>query len=190
MGHTVTDTQDGLNVAVFFFVKILLFFYWSIIALQYCVSFCCTVKWISCVCVTVCSYWVAQSCLTVCNPMDCSPLASSGGSCHFLFQGIFLIQGLNPCLQWWRISYMYSCIPALLSLPPSHLSRSSQSTKLSFRVYSSFPLAVGFTHGGIYICQPYYPDSSPHPPHVAASPFSMSASLFLLCLFGSSTPLF
>ena len=45
---------------------------------------------------------VAQSCPTLCDPMDCSPPGSSvhgdspgkntGVGCHFLFQGIFLIQ--------------------------------------------------------------------------------------------------
>ena len=51
---------------------------------------------------------VAQSCLTLCHPMDCSPPGSSvhgdspgkntGVGCHALLQGIFLIQGSNPCL--------------------------------------------------------------------------------------------
>ena len=49
---------------------------------------------------------VAQSCLTLCDPMNCSlPSSSVRGIlqarvlewvCHFLFQGIFLTQGLNP----------------------------------------------------------------------------------------------
>ena len=58
-------------------------------------------------CVCVCS--VAKSCLTLCDPMDCSPPGSSvhrGSSgknirvgCHaLLLQGIFMTQGLNPCL--------------------------------------------------------------------------------------------
>ena len=45
-----------------------------------------------------------QLCLTLCNPMDCSLPGSSvrgsfqntGVDCHFLLQGFFLIQGLNP----------------------------------------------------------------------------------------------
>ena len=41
-------------------------FSWSRVALQCCVRFCRTVKWISYCCS------VAQSCLTLCNPMDCS----------------------------------------------------------------------------------------------------------------------
>ena len=43
-------------------------------------------------------------CLTLCDPMDCSPPGSSGDfpdkstgvGCHFLLQGILLIQELNP----------------------------------------------------------------------------------------------
>ena len=54
--------------------------------------------------------WVhlLQSCPIVCDPMDCGPSGSSvhlilqarntGMDCHFLLQGIFLIQGLNLCL--------------------------------------------------------------------------------------------
>ena len=55
-------------------------------------------------CVCLCS--VAKLCL--CNPMDCSPPMSSvhgiflgkntGVDCHFLLQGIFSTQGLNPGL--------------------------------------------------------------------------------------------
>ena len=68
-----------------------------------------------CVCVLV-----TQSCPTVCDPMECSPSGSSvhgdspgknsGVGCHFLLQGIFLTQGLNPgllhCRQTlYRLSY-------------------------------------------------------------------------------------
>ena len=54
---------------------------------------------------------VTQSCSTLCNPMDCSLpgssvhgifQASTGVGCHFLLQGIFLIQGLNPALPHYR----------------------------------------------------------------------------------------
>ena len=52
---------------------------------------------------------VTQSCLTICDPMDCSPPGSSVHEifqarileilgCHFLLQGIFPTQGLNPGL--------------------------------------------------------------------------------------------
>ena len=50
----------------------------------------------------------AQSCPTLCDTMDCSlpgssvhghfPGKSTGVGCHFLLQGIFLTQGLNPGL--------------------------------------------------------------------------------------------
>ena len=60
----------------------------------------------------------AQSCLTLCDPLDCSPPGSSvhgifparstWAGCHFLFQGIFPTQGLNPrllCLLHWQADY-------------------------------------------------------------------------------------
>ena len=69
--------------------------------------------------VCVCS--VAQSCPTLCNPMDYSPSRllcpwdfpgkNIGVSCHFLLQGIFSTQELNPCLLHWQVD----------SLPSSHL---------------------------------------------------------------------
>ena len=53
-----------------------------------------------------------QSCLTLCSPMDSSPSGSSvpgilqaritGVGCHFLLQGIFPTQGLNPGLPHCR----------------------------------------------------------------------------------------
>ena len=48
-----------------------------------------------------------KSCSTLCNPMDCSPRLlcpwdspgkNTGVGCHFLLQGIFPTQGLNPGL--------------------------------------------------------------------------------------------
>ena len=61
-------------------------------------------------CLNVCL--VAQLCPTHCNPLNCSPPGSTvqgvflarilgwvaGVGCCFLLQGIFLTQGLNPCL--------------------------------------------------------------------------------------------
>ena len=55
---------------------------------------------------------VAQSCPTLCGPMDCTPPDTSihrifqarvlECCCHFLLQGIFLTQGLNPSLPQCR----------------------------------------------------------------------------------------
>ena len=52
---------------------------------------------------------VAQSCPTLCNPMDTRLLRlwdflgkSTGVGCHFLLQGTFLTQGLNPGLPHCR----------------------------------------------------------------------------------------
>ena len=62
---------------------------------------------------------VAQSCLTLCDsrllcPWD-SPEKNTGVSCHFLLQGIFPTQGLNPSLftlRHWQAG-------SLLLAPPS-----------------------------------------------------------------------
>ena len=53
---------------------------------------------------------VAQSCPTLCDPMEPTKLLrpwdfpgkSTGAGCHFLFQEIFLTQGLNPGLPQCR----------------------------------------------------------------------------------------
>ena len=47
---------------------------------------------------------VTQSCLTLCNLMYCrdSPGKNTGGGCHALIQGIFLIQGSNSGLLNWK----------------------------------------------------------------------------------------
>ena len=63
-----------------------------------------------------CGYSVAQSHPTLCSPMYCSPPGSfcpwnfpsknTGVSSHFLLQGIFLTQGLNPhllCILYWQV---------------------------------------------------------------------------------------
>ena len=72
----------------------------------------------------------AQLCLILCNSMDCSLQAplSMGFSrqeywrgCHFLLQGIFLAQGLNPCLlcllRWQE--YSLPLAPAVKPHPTS-----------------------------------------------------------------------
>ena len=73
----------------------------------------CAQKLMLCVCACVCvcvrvrvharTCFVAQSsCPALCNPMDCSPPRVG---CHFLLQGIFPIQALNPsllCLMHWQ----------------------------------------------------------------------------------------
>ena len=77
------------------------------------------------VCVCVC----AQLCLTLCDPTDCNPPGCSvhgsfwakntGVGCHFLPQGIFLTQGLNPhlsCLLHWQADSLSLCPLASLSI--------------------------------------------------------------------------
>ena len=69
-----------------------------------------------------CCGLVAKSCPTLCNPMDWSspgslpfpwdfPGKNTGVGCHFLLQGIFPTQRLNPHLLHWQAD----------SLPLSHL---------------------------------------------------------------------
>ena len=158
MGHTGTDTQDGLNAAVFLFVKILLlFFYWSIIALQYCISFYCTMKWISCVCVCVCvcvctqllsHVWLSATPWTVALQPPLEPVAIS---CS---------RGSSWSRDWTHVSSgeesairIHASLPSWASQPPTSLGHLRAPSWASC-VYSSFPLAIGFTHGSIQICQP------------------------------------
>ena len=63
---------------------------------------------------------VTWLCPTLCNPMDCSPPGfcpwnspdkSTGLGCHFLLQGIFLIQGSNPNLLYWQTDSLQSESP-------------------------------------------------------------------------------
>ena len=61
----------------------------------------------------MCACWVVHSCPTLCDPVGCSPPRllcpqnfpsdNTGVSCHFLLQGIFLIQGLT------RVSSISCC---------------------------------------------------------------------------------
>ena len=74
---------------------------------------------------------VSQSCPTLCDPMDCAthqaPLSmgfsrkNTGVGCHFLLQGIFPTQGLNPGLPYCRqklyhLSYQESALLILTYL--------------------------------------------------------------------------
>ena len=53
----------------------------------------------------------AKLCLTICNPKEPARLLcpcdstgkNTGVTCHFLLQGIFLIQGENMCLLHWQV---------------------------------------------------------------------------------------
>ena len=56
------SNSSGCMVLSYYSLKFFFNFNWRIIALQYCVGFCCTTMWISCVCVCVC----------VCECVSCS----------------------------------------------------------------------------------------------------------------------
>ena len=100
---------------------------------------------------------VVQSCPTLCDPMDCSPPGSSihgdspgkntGLGCHFLLQGIFPIQGLNPgflycrqilyCLSHQRnpaISVVYMQLKAFLV--EKEVKRKNKNKIVNFHVFS------------------------------------------------------
>ena len=49
-------SKHAMNVCFFFLLFFI--FYWSIIALKYCVSFCCTAKWISYMNIYIPSFWI------------------------------------------------------------------------------------------------------------------------------------
>ena len=69
-----------------------------------------------------------QSCPTLCDPIDpigpikllCpwnSPGKSTGVGCHFLLQGIFPTQGLNPhllCVLYWQVGSLPLALPGKL----------------------------------------------------------------------------
>ena len=94
---------------------------------------------------------VAQSCLTLCNPMNCSlprfsihgifPGNNTGVGCHFLLQGIFLTQGLNPGLLHCRqmlycLSHQGKCHRNLKLLQDSsHLTIPKRTISYSLYIY-------------------------------------------------------
>ena len=72
--------------------------------------------------------WVTKSCPILCYPMDCRPPDSSvwdssgknaGVGCHALLQGIFLTQGLKPCLLHWQVDSLPLMPPGKQPPPPS-----------------------------------------------------------------------
>ena len=87
---------------------------WLPIEFQFCKmkKIYCTVLSISRHSYCCCCFVVAKSCSTLVTPENLwdFPGKNTGMRCHFLLQGIFLTQGLNPCLLHWKTD----------SLPLSH----------------------------------------------------------------------
>ena len=105
---------------------------------------------------------------------------------NFLLEYNFIMYCVCFCCTTAGISYKYTYIPSLLILlptSPSHPSRSSQSTELSFPCYTAASHLLSVFPMGAPLCQCCGLNSS-HPllpPLVHTCPFSTSASLFLPC---------
>ena len=95
----------------------------------------------------VCAHW----CLTLCDLMNSSPPGSSahwilqantGVGCHFLLQGIFPTQGLNPCF----LCLLHWQVDSLPLAPPGNPLIQSREQKISYpsasvtKTNMSFPL--------------------------------------------------
>ena len=79
----------------------------------------------------------------------------------FLFDAVLL----SALTMVWA-SHQYTDSPSLLSLPPSRMPALCVITEHPAEVpvpYSSFPLAVYFTHGHVYISLPFFPFVPPVP---------------------------
>ena len=98
---------------------------------------------------------VTQLFLTLCDPMDCSPPGSSihgiphdkntGVGCHFLLQGIFPTQGLNPGLLHCRQTlYRLSHREDLLTT--GQTGKSHESPFFIYMSYSLWPYYVSWYH--------------------------------------------
>ena len=86
----------------------------------------------------------AQSCPTICDPIDCSLSGSSvhgifpgkitGMGCHFLLQGIFLTQRLNPSLMHlllWQVGSFHCATWEAQELSQGHWYKAEESQLLS-----------------------------------------------------------
>ena len=90
----------------------------NIIALQYCVTFCCTATRISYAC--MCAQSLTQLCPALCDPTDCNP---PGSSVHGIFQARireWVAKGSSQARDWTQGSCVYAYIPSFLSFPPTH----------------------------------------------------------------------
>ena len=56
-----------------------------------------------CVCVLCRVCLFATPWIVACQDLWNFPGKNTGVGCHFLLQGIFLTQGLNPCLLRWQV---------------------------------------------------------------------------------------
>ena len=103
---------------------------WTIFALQCCISFYCTEKWISC---TYTYTLFTQSCLTLCSPWTCS---LPGSSVHGILQA--------KILEWIAIR------PSLLDLLPIKII-TVHSEELP-GLYRRFSLVIYFIHSVNSVC--------------------------------------
>ena len=93
--------------------------------------------------------YCAQSCPTLCDPIGCSlpgpsvhgysPGKNTGVGCHFLLQGIFQIQGLNPGLlhcRWILYQMNQKGNPRTLAWVAYHFASGSSQPRNRTRVSS------------------------------------------------------
>jgi len=133
----------------------LVFHYWGIVASQYCVSFCCTIKWISYAAKSL------QSCPTLCDPIDGSPPGSpwdspgknTGVGCHFLLQ----------CMKVKSESEVAQSCPTLSDPMDCSLPGSSAHGIFQARVLEWGAIAFSESAIGIHISSSSWTSLPPHP---------------------------
>ena len=125
------------------------YYYWSIIGLQHCISFCCTMKWVRNMYTHAAGAAAAakslQSCLTLCDPIDRSPPGSS-------VPGILQAR----TLEWVAIAFSDVYTYSLPFRPSSHtfIPPIQVTTKACSWVLCSLeqcPLDICFTHYNAYM---------------------------------------
>ena len=111
------------------------------------------------------------------------PSKNTGMSCHFLFQGVFQTQGLNPCLlQWLAVSLLLkhpACVCVCLCV-------------CVCVVFLKYSMCNWYCDIFVFLCMAFshtvMPSSFIHVPAIYRIPFVLELSVFnCVCLCGSDT---